>query len=558
MFLSKEKVRPPRSLRSARRSLVKNKISTPLNLPVTNHASLAPPKKIIKALYDYQAQGPDELTFSKGDFFHVTDRENDPHWFEACNPATNVKGIVPVRFFQVLDKTERSLTAAQPESDSGFTEHDNTSATSKKAPHLYGVVLYDFQAERSDELDAKAGEPIIVIAQSNFEWFVAKPIGRLGGPGLIPVSFVEVRDAITGKPIDANEMMQRSSKLILKVEEWKKMTQGYEASSIPLGRIDKPDQQSVILPSMSAITASSSSSMSSNHSDRYIGGKTTGQSSMDGYFYYPKGNEQQHPDAMLDSYGMRHLASISQDQPQEPEEEDAIYPTSPIVRNSNSDKSIVVSAFIDSFILEGDQYWFIVYCRLTNGKFRILYRLYEDFHDFQINLLHKYPVEAGQSDRDRILPYMPGPLTEVDEEITADRQRDLNQYCKELLSLPRYLAESDLVQGLLFGIHEGDVETESDPQGDAARNSGQMAATTNLSTIKIKIVHKDDIFAIKVPADSTLDLLRTKIQERLGFEVTLRYKDETTGDSLPLDNELHMEEAFALAIEKGKLTVFAS
>lgn len=66
---------------------------------------------------------------------------------------------------------------------------------------LYGVVLYDFQAERSDELDAKAGEPIIVIAQSNVEWFVAKPIGRLGGPGLIPVSFVEVRDALTGRPV---------------------------------------------------------------------------------------------------------------------------------------------------------------------------------------------------------------------------------------------------------------------------------------------------------------------------------------------------------------------
>ncbi|KAF7722876.1 bud emergence protein 1 [Apophysomyces ossiformis] len=557
MFLSKDKVKPPRSLRSARRSLVKNKISTPLNLPTTNHASLAPPKKIIKALYDYQAQGPDELTFSKGDFFHVTDRENDPQWFEACNPATNVKGIVPVRYFQVLDKTERTLTAVHPEKESGYTENDTPTAASKKAPHLYGVVLYNFKAERSDELDAKAGEPIIVIAQSNFEWFVAKPIGRLGGPGLIPVSFVEVRDAITGEPIDVNDM-QRSSTSILKVEEWKKMTQGYEASSIPLGRIDKPEQQSTILPSMSAITASSSSSMSSSHSDRYTAGKVTGQSSMDSYMYYSKGNEQQHPDAMLDSYGMQHLTLTSQDQSQELEEEGAIYPTSPVLRDSNRDKPVVISAFIDSFILEGDQYWFIVHCRLSNGKFRILYRLYEDFHDFQINLLHKYPVEAGQSDRDRILPYMPGPLTEVDEEITADRQRDLNQYCKELLNLPRYLAESDLVQGLLFGIHEGDVETEVDPQADGTRNSGQATVATNLSTIKIKIVHKDDIFAIKVPADSTLDSLRVKVRERLGFEVALRYKDETTGDSLPLENELHMEGAFALAIEKGKLTVFAS
>ena len=35
---------------------------------------------------------------------------------------------------------------------------------------IYAVVIYDFQAERPDELDAKKGEPIMVIAQSNHEW----------------------------------------------------------------------------------------------------------------------------------------------------------------------------------------------------------------------------------------------------------------------------------------------------------------------------------------------------------------------------------------------------
>ncbi len=48
--------------------------------------------------------------------------------------------------------------------------------TAKGGGGLYAVVKYDFLAERADELEAKAGESIIVIAQSNFEWFVAKPI----------------------------------------------------------------------------------------------------------------------------------------------------------------------------------------------------------------------------------------------------------------------------------------------------------------------------------------------------------------------------------------------
>lgn len=102
---------------------------------------------------------------------------------------------------------------------------------------VYGIVQYDFQAERPDELDARAGEAIIVIAQSNPEWFVAKPIGRLGGPGLIPVSFIELRDMQTGQAVtDPLEAVRRAG--VPKVEEWKKMTAEYKNSSISLGKID--------------------------------------------------------------------------------------------------------------------------------------------------------------------------------------------------------------------------------------------------------------------------------------------------------------------------------
>lgn len=102
---------------------------------------------------------------------------------------------------------------------------------------VYGVVMYDFNAERSDELEAKAGEAIIVIAQSNPEWFVAKPIGRLGGPGLIPVSFIELRDMGTGKALDNPDAAIRQAG-VPKVEEWKKMATAYKNSSITLGKFE--------------------------------------------------------------------------------------------------------------------------------------------------------------------------------------------------------------------------------------------------------------------------------------------------------------------------------
>lgn len=109
---------------------------------------------------------------------------------------------------------------------------------------VYGVVMYDFKAERPDELDAKAGEAIIVIAQSNPEWFVAKPITRLGGPGLIPVSFIEIRDMATNQPVeDAPEAVRRAG--VPKVEEWKKMAADYKNGSIPLGKLDSGGGQNI-------------------------------------------------------------------------------------------------------------------------------------------------------------------------------------------------------------------------------------------------------------------------------------------------------------------------
>jgi hypothetical protein len=99
--------------------------------------------------------------------------------------------------------------------------------------------MYDFKAERADEFNAQAGEAIIIIAQSNPEWLVAKPIGRLGHPGLIPVSFVEIRDMATDKPIENPEEAIRKAG-VPKVEEWKRRVAEYNSSGIALGKFEGP------------------------------------------------------------------------------------------------------------------------------------------------------------------------------------------------------------------------------------------------------------------------------------------------------------------------------
>lgn len=85
-------------------------ISTPKPLLAVHkppHA-LMPPNKVIKAIQSYHAKSSQELFFTKGDFFHVVNEVNrgSQQYFEAHNPMTGSRGLVPRDLFQELFTTE--------------------------------------------------------------------------------------------------------------------------------------------------------------------------------------------------------------------------------------------------------------------------------------------------------------------------------------------------------------------------------------------------------------------------------------------------------------------
>ena len=103
-------------MKSLRKSLNGNKdhhhhhlhrhhISTPTPLPALSKPSTAivPPKKVIKAIGSYKSNTPQELSFAKGDFFHVVN-DNGGLWYEAHNPMTGARGLVPSRMFEEFVK----------------------------------------------------------------------------------------------------------------------------------------------------------------------------------------------------------------------------------------------------------------------------------------------------------------------------------------------------------------------------------------------------------------------------------------------------------------------
>lgn len=438
-----------------------------------------------------------------------------------------------------MPKVESTGTGYREDSDQVVPRKQ--SVPPKSAP-LYGVVQYDFQAERPDELDAKAGEAIIIIAQSNHEWFVAKPIGRLGGPGLIPVSFIEIRDMATGKPIGNLEEIAAKA-AIPKVEEWKKAAAEYKNSSISLGRFDFDRQ--------------------------------------DEHELATQGNRQDSKNAGTSDYGSEAGTHYEESRSRDP--------------------LFVANASVDQFLSDGSRYWFLVRVEMNDGRHRNLCRYYEDFYDFQIALLEEFPMEAGRTGEQRILPFMPGPLTYVDDTISAQRRADLHVYVEELCTLPAHVVRSPLVQNL-FSAREGDVESShptsmmpqptfkaghrarmastsqssnrrsdipsdkvasgsyhpqpnrAEPSTGPARLSERYSSSNNnnsnqsiqenprkesqaSSFIKIKVFYEEDLIAIRVAHDIDYEQLCEKLKERLsGTWTTISFKDESNNTWHQVDN----------------------
>ncbi|CAJ2512426.1 Uu.00g054410.m01.CDS01 [Anthostomella pinea] len=591
-----------RIFQALRRSIKGDKDKSPqIAIAPKSAVAIVPPKKVIRALYDYEAQSTQELGFSRGDFFHVIGRENDSDWYEACNPALpDARGLVPVAFFQALGRTERDSgqsdsgprsATKKEDHDSGFSE-TNPSAMPPPTPALsqssaktavkngamvYGIVMYDFQAERADELEAKAGEAIIVIAQSNPEWFVAKPIGRLGGPGLIPVSFVEIRDMGTDTAVpNPQDAVKRAG--VPRVEEWKKMAAEYKNSSITLGKFEVGGAPGQAQSVEQGFERKSLQSGANRQSEQLTPSNQQQQTQQGGY----------------------------QQQAQQGQQSQRNTQQSQTAQKPASMMYAPISAQIPRYCFAEEKYWFVIEASLEDGRHWELSRYYEDFYDFQIALLTEFPAEAGNTGtQKRTLPYMPGPVNYVTDAITEGRLHNLDAYVKNLLGQPAYIAKCNLVKQF-FAPREGDYEVDPNSNGDEYRLSAGSRSSTDsprdgasrqssknnlngngysglsaaprqmqngqpqmtrqtsslsqpsltslspglnqaasTSAFKVKLFFNGDTFLIRVPSDTNFQQLYEKIRERTkiagGEQIQLFYRDEQSGDKLSLmsNNDLN-------------------
>ncbi|CAN3371872.1 hypothetical protein DIURU_001896 [Diutina rugosa] len=459
---------------------------------------LMSPKKVIKALYDYYPQGPGELKFAKGDFFHVLEEEAQDvqnGWYEATNPVTHAKGMVPISYFETFKRNRPKTNGSIGSGMSTLVA--STNRRSGGSSTLYAQVLYEFKAERDDELSIFPGENLIICAHHEYEWFIAKPINRLGGPGLVPVSYVKVIDLMGMHPnLDIKEG-QISPQLIEKfniptVEQWKDMTARYQASTIPLGQI-----------AMSNTVHTPTSHPGHSQSS-----------------YFPESNRSS-------------LASTN---------------------------TQILDAGVDSYQLDHGRYQYLVVAKLSNGRTRYLYRYYQDFYDLQVKLLELFPFEAGRMENSkRIIPSIPGPLINVNDSISKLRREKLDEYLHQLVALPANISRCDEVLRLFEVLNNGFDREVEEPQtrraskpisqksnyqqdrlsqyahrtSNASTDHSRHSSTTNLTSmnphsssqdlfansasrkVKVKFYYDDDIFVLLLPTSLQLKDLKTKLHQRL-------------------------------------------
>jgi bud emergence protein 1 len=141
-----------------------------------------------------------------------------------------------------------------------------------------------------------------------------------------------------------------------------------------------------------------------------------------------------------------------------------------------------VKACVPRYCFADDIFWFIIECQMEDGRHWELQRLYQDFYDLQIQLIATYPVEAGTSGAgERTLPFMPGPVTYVTDNISNGRRANLDEYIKHLLKLGQHITNGPLVKGF-FAPRQGDYEIDPDViAAEEYRHSQQSAQSSDPS-----------------------------------------------------------------------------
>lgn len=269
-------------------------------------------------------------------------------------------------------------------------------------------VLYDYQAQQSDEMTVKIGDVLQIVDDSDPEWYRAKFVTKLGEPGLVPKSYCEIDDSLVkpGKSKKSEEDKQK--------EEEKKRKQKEER--------DKKKEEEMARKKEDDAKRKEDEAKRKEEEAR-------------------KREEE------------RIEREKRKEEDRKKKEEEARIAAEKLAQEKakfrseygNQLNDDVTTARVTFYEKRRDkQYWFNVEVYAPSGN-RVIYRTYQDFFDFHARLLECFPDEAGEGGQTRIIPYLPGQKIFVNDSVCKQRRVELDEYTQELYKLPPRITRSRMV-----------------------------------------------------------------------------------------------------------------
>ncbi|XP_041424601.1 SH3 and PX domain-containing protein 2A isoform X6 [Xenopus laevis] len=124
-------------------------------------------------------------------------------------------------------------------------------------------------------------------------------------------------------------------------------------------------------------------------------------------------------------------------------------------------------------------YVYIIKVTWSDSTSQVIYRRYSKFFDLQMQVLDKFPIEAGQKDpKQRIIPFLPGKILfrrSHIRDVAVKRLKPIDEYCRALVKLPAHISRCEEVLRF-FEARPDDLDPPKEDYGSSKRKSVWMSS----------------------------------------------------------------------------------
>ncbi|KAJ2819168.1 bud emergence protein 1, partial [Coemansia furcata] len=319
------------------------------------------------------------------------------------------------------------------------------------------VALYDFDAANSNELTLREGDDVVVVAQSTDDWVIAKSIMRGGPPGLVPASYIQMRDHTSGAPItDLRAYLSHGNMRLRTATEWERKLQALRVSR---STASSASANSDVTTATVAHIDRTGSPVSSHDGDR----SPTPRSSVGSTLPAPgMAFKKTRARALTSSSSTSSIADRSSfrqpSKSRQPSGGSSQLQTSENFPPLHIDE--VASVSVPTFICKDGAYLFQISLQFRSGDERNLYRGYDDFIYCRNQLHDLFPKETSPLKLSRFS--MHGSSMVYLNDVIAERRRsDIDEYVNGLLGMPDEVINCAVVQRLFGSRVESQLNRRS-------------------------------------------------------------------------------------------------